>query len=561
MASNKRDISLVLCGEAGQGINTVSDALLFLAHRHRLNVFSTTELMSRIRGGTNSTEIRIGLEQVRAPIDRIDILIPLSRNAFKHLQKRISTRTIIIGDIIEAGYKIYEIHFSHISKEIGSPIYANIVAVGAIAGLLNFKIDVLNDYLRQNFQRKGEIVVNNNMAAAKMGYDKGKELKKDIMLDVAFSKNLLEGKIMDGSEAIALGAIAGGCNFIAAYPMTPSSSVWTYLARHSKELGIITEQAEDEISAMNMGIGASYAGARSMVTTSGGGFDLMTEGLSLAAIQETPIVIHLAQRPGPATGLPTRTEQADLELALYAGHGEYPRIIFAPGTLEQGFYLSQKAFNLADKYQVPVFILTDQFFIESSYNVAPFDLSKLKIEPAIVRTTKDYKRYKLTEDGVSPRSIPGFGDGFVNADCHHHDEYGHISEDLELRPAMVDKLFKKMKLIKNEIVPPELVGSFDYKTLAICWGSNYNVVKEAIEEMNQSDIAMLHFSQVYPLHPDTEIFLRKAEKIIVIENNATGQFRKLIKLFFGISAHSSILKYDGLPFSVEGIKSAIEREL
>ncbi len=552
----------MLCGEAGQGINTVSDVLLFLAHKNGFNVFSTAELMSRIRGGTNSTEVRIGLERVRAPVDRIDIFVPLSRNAYKHLQKRISSRTIIISDITDSGYKIHEIPFSRLAKEIGSPIYANIVAVGAIAGLLNFKIDVLNEYFLKSFQHKGEVVVKNNIAAAKTGYEKGQELKKDIPLfSGTLFQELIQEKIMEGSEAIALGAIAGGCNFIAAYPMTPSSGVWTYLARHAKELGIITEQAEDEISAMNMGIGASYVGARSLVTTSGGGFDLMTEGLSLAAIQETPIVIHLAQRPGPATGLPTRTEQADLELALYAGHGEYPRIILAPGTLEQGFYLTQKAFNLADKYQVPVFIITDQFFIDSVYNVVPFDLSQVKIESAIVRTTNGYKRYRLTEDGISPRGIPGFGEGFVNADCHHHDEDGHISENLELRPVMVDKLFKKMKVIKNEVVPPELVGSFDYKTLVICWGSNYNIVKEAIEDMNHSDVAMLHFSQVYPLHPDTEKYLRKAEKIIVVENNAASQFAKLIKLSFGVSAHSSILKYDGLPFSVEGVKSAIERTL
>ncbi len=558
--SSYKDISIVLCGEAGQGINTVSEALLFLAHKNGFNVFSTTEFMSRIRGGTNSTEIRISSQIVRAPVDRIDIFIPLIKRAYEHLHKRLNQNTIILGEIKTPG-NIYEIPFSTIAKELGGPIYANIVAVGAIAGILNLKLDYLNDYLIKNFQRKGDAVVKNNIEAAQKGYAKAKELKINLP-KINFTVGAKgKEKIMDGSEAIALGAIAGGCNFIAAYPMTPSSGVWTYLARHSKELDIITEQAEDEISAMNMGLGASYAGARAMVTTSGGGFDLMTEGLSLAAIQETPIVIHLAQRPGPATGLPTRTEQADLELALYAGHGEFPRIILAPGSYEQGFYLTQKAFNLADKYQIPVFVLTDQFFIDSSYNVASFDISGIKIEPAIIKTPRDYRRYKLTEDGISPRGIPKFGQGFVNADCHHHNEDGHISEDLELRPLMVDKLFKKMRLIKNDIIPPELIGSFDYKTLVICWGSNYNIVKEALKGMDKKDVAMLHFSQVYPIHPDTERYLKKAKRIIVVENNATGQFAKLIKLSTGISIHESILKYNGLPFSVEEIKSAIERLL
>jgi len=557
MASNKKDISIVLCGEAGQGINTVSEALLFLAHKNGFNVFSTTELMSRIRGGTNSTEIRISPELVRAPVERIDIFVPLIKRAYEHLNKRLNQNTIILGEIKSPNYSIYEIPFSTIAKELGGPIYTNIVAVGAIAGILNLKLDYLNDYLIKTFQRKGDIVVKNNIQAAKTGYEKAKALKINLP-EINFSiSSRNKEKIMDGSEAIALGAIAGGCNFIAAYPMTPSSGVWTYLARHSKELDIVTEQAEDEISAMNMGIGASYAGARAMVTTSGGGFDLMTEGLSLAAIQETPIVIHLAQRPGPATGLPTRTEQADLELALYAGHGEFPRIILAPGNFEQGFYLTQKAFNLADKYQVPVFILTDQFFIDSSYNVKPFDVSGIKIQPMVIETQKDYKRYRLTEDGISPRGIPGFGQGFVNADCHHHNEDGHISENLELRPVMVDKLFKKMGLINNDIILPALTGSSDYKTLVICWGSNYNIVKEALESMDNDDIAMLHFSQVYPIHPDTELYLKKAKKIIVVENNATGQFAKLLKLSTGISIHKSILRYNGLPFSVEEIEYAI----
>ncbi|MGQ9465518.1 MAG: hypothetical protein ACUVQ4_07415 [bacterium] len=257
---------------------------------------------------------------------------------------------------------------------------------------------------------------------------------------------------MEGSEIIGLGAVAAGCNFIAAYPMTPSSGTWTYLAQHGEKFGIITEQSEDEISAMNMGLGASYAGARAMVSTSGGGFDLMAEGLSLAGVQETPIVIHLAQRPGPATGLPTRTEQADLELALYAGHGEFPRIILAPGTPEQGFYLTQRAFNLAEIYQMPVFVLTDQFFIDSLYTVKHFDVKGVKIENRIVKTTKEYKRYMLTHNGISPRGIPGYGTGFVCADCHHHDEDGHISEDLNLRTGMVNKLMKKANVIKNEII-------------------------------------------------------------------------------------------------------------
>ncbi|NQT01917.1 MAG: 2-oxoacid:acceptor oxidoreductase subunit alpha, partial [Planctomycetes bacterium] len=321
--------------------------------------------------------------------------------------------------------------------------------------------------------------------------------------------------------------------------------------KQAKDFGIIAEQAEDEIAAINMATGAWYAGARAMVTTSGGGFALMTEGLSLAGMLESPIVIHLAQRPGPATGLPTRTEQADLELALYAGHGEFPRILLAPGNIEDAFYLTRKAFNLADKYQIPVFILTDQYFVDSYYNTVRPDLSDINIEKHIIKTDVDYKRYKLTDNGISPRGIPGYGKGLVAVDSDEHDEAGHITEDLGLRVEMVDKRLKKFELLKNEAIPPKLVGSEDYKNLIVCWGSTYNVVKEAVKNLGRDDTAFLHFKQVYPLPNETSDYLQKARRIIIIENNATSQFAKLIKLHTGIEIKDRILKYDGLSFYVE----------
>ena len=287
----------------------------------------------------------------------------------------------------------------------------------------------------------------------------------------------------------------------------------------------------------------------------------MTEGLSLAGMLETPVVIHLAQRPGPATGLPTRTEQADLELALYAGHGEFPRIIYAPGSLEDGFYLTQKAFNLADKYQVPVFILTDQYFIDSYYNIPVLKVEKTTIESHIIKTDKSYKRYKLTENGISPRGIPGYGEGLVAVDSDEHDEKGHISEDLDLRTKMVNKRLEKLKMIKKEVLAPELVGSKNYKNLVIGWGSTYHVVKEALEELGRKETSFLHFKQVYPLPPETERYLQKAEKRILVENNATAQLGKLIRLNTGMEIEKKILKYNGLAFTIEEVKSNLEKYL
>jgi 2-oxoglutarate ferredoxin oxidoreductase subunit alpha len=288
---------------------------------------------------------------------------------------------------------------------------------------------------------------------------------------------------------------------------------------------------------------------------------LMTEGLSLAGMLETPIVIHLAQRPGPATGLPTRTEQADLELAVYAGHGEFPRIIFAPGTLEDGFYLTQKAFNLADKFHVPVFVLTDQYYIDTYYCTESFDLKNCNIEKHFVETSKGYRRYELTESGISPRGIPGFGQGLVCVDSDEHDQEGHITEDLGLRIKMVDKRLKKLELIKEEIMPPELIGLDDYKNLVICWGSTINIVSEAVNSLDRRDTSILHFSQVYPLHDDFVNLLNKADKTVIVESNATGQFSRLLRTHADIKVDHRILKYNGLSFASDELAQKLDSVL
>jgi 2-oxoglutarate ferredoxin oxidoreductase subunit alpha len=324
---------------------------------------------------------------------------------------------------------------------------------------------------------------------------------------------------------------------------------------------VVAEQAEDEISAINMALGASYAGARSLVTTSGGGFALMGEGISLAGMIETPIVVHLGQRPGPATGLPTRTEQGDLELVMHAGHGEFPRVILAPGKLEDAFSLTQKAFDLADKYQIPVFILTDQFFIDSYYDIPALDFQNIQIKKHIIKTKKIYKRSLITKDGISPRGIPGYGEGLVGVDSDEHDEHSHITEDLDLRTKMVEKRLKKMDKIKEEVIPPELIGPKDYKNLILGWGSTFHVIKEALEVLNLKKTAFLHFKQVYPIPDDIITYLNKANQMVIAEHNATSQFGKLIKLQTGIDITKKILKYSGLAFSVEEMAEKIKHLL
>jgi 2-oxoglutarate ferredoxin oxidoreductase subunit alpha len=462
------------------------------------------------------------------------------------------------------GEKAIDVPLSKIASEIGGPIYSNTVAVALLAGLLKVDREVFDPYLRHHFAGKDETIIQKNLEAARKGYEVSDGLLGNGKIQIGLVKHneVKEEILIDGVEALAMGAIAGGCNFLSFYPMSPSTALAVILAEHSKEFGIIVEQAEDEISAMNMGIGAWYTGARGLVSTSGGGFALMVEGLSLAGMIESPMVVHLGQRPGPATGLPTRTEQGELLFALHAGHGEFPRIILTPGTIEDCFYLAQKAFDLADQYQVPVFILTDQYLLESHYNISSLDPTRIPFKKHFVETKQDYRRYQLTESGLSPRGIPGFGEGLVVLDSDEHDEEGHITEDLDLRTKMVNKRLKKLDLLKKDILAPELVGPENYKTLIIGWGSTYPILKEALERLGRKDAALLHFKQVYPLHQNTVDFLAKAKKRVNVENNGTGQFGQLLRMQTGFDMDQKILKYNGSPFSVEeleeGLKSVLD---
>lgn len=285
----------------------------------------------------------------------------------------------------------------------------------------------------------------------------------------------------------------------------------------------------------------------------------MCEAISLAGMIETPIVVHLGQRPGPATGLPTRTEQADLNLVLYAGHGEFPRVVYAPGSIEEAYELTALAFNVADEFQIPVFVLTDQYLLDSYYLVD--ELPKVSINRHIVMTDSNYRRYQVTEDGISPRGIPGYGDGLVRVDSDEHDEFGHITESASVRKTMVEKRLKKMNKIVEKSLFPKFFGTQDHEVLLVSWGSTFLIVREALELLKDDRVAHLHFSQVYPIHPEVRKYFEKAKRIIFIEQNATGQFANLVKQTFCIDTHERILKYDGFPYSVEQVLRAVREKL
>jgi 2-oxoglutarate ferredoxin oxidoreductase subunit alpha len=555
----RNNISIVIAGEAGQGIQSIESLLTLFAKKAAYHVFATKEYMSRVRGGCNSTEIRLSQSSVSAGVGHIDILVPLNPEAIAHLKGRISEDTLIIGEKKLIGYdRMIDLPFSVIALAAGGAIYANTVAAGALCAIIKIDRAGCEDGIRKFFSKKSADIQAANVEAFNRGYERGVSLRPDIDIDIAADPSVRDKIMVTGADAIALGAVAGGCNYVCAYPMSPGTTVLTAMAEYSKRFDIVVEQVEDEIGVANMAIGAWYAGARAMVTTSGGGFALMSEAVSLSGAIETPLVVHIGQRPGPATGLPTRTEQGDLNLAMHAGHGDFLKVVLAPGDLEEGFALSRAAFDIADRYQSPVFILTDQYYVDSYYTTEPFKVEDEALKNQIVETAADYRRYILgSPDGISPRGIPGMGEGIVCVDSDEHDEGGYITEESAMRAAMVTKRLAKVAAAQKEIIPPKLYGDSNYSTLLMGWGSVKMPVIEALTVLKKSGLAYLHFPWVYPLPAEASERMAAASACIAIEGNATGQFADLVESKTGKRFDHRILKSDGLQFTVEELAEKI----
>jgi 2-oxoglutarate/2-oxoacid ferredoxin oxidoreductase subunit alpha len=564
------DYTIKIGGEAGQGIQTIGDALGRVFARAGLHIFTDQDYESRIRGGHNFYRIRIADRLVIAPRDKIDILVALDRESIVQHGSELTKQGQIIYDSESLkekhdGSQYLDIPFAKLAVDQGGDrIMANTVATGAVLGMLGMDLTNLMDLIDATFKRKGEKVITSNRNAALAGYDFAVKscirCNFSVTIDEKESKRMLIG----GSDAIALGALASGVKFYSAYPMTPSTGIMNFLAGKEREYGLVVEQAEDEIAAINMALGASFAGARAMIGTSGGGFALMVEGVSLAAMTETPIVIALGQRPGPATGFPTRTEQGELQFLLHAGHGEFPRFIFAPGSPEQAFFLTNKAFDLTEKYQVPAFILFDTYLADSQWTFRGFDLGRIRTADYRLRgdafaALPKYKRHAFTGSGVTPLGVPGDAKHLVVTDSDEHDEDGHIVEDAATRIKMVEKrLFSKLPHMRDEVAPPFLYGDHGPDIVIVGWGSLYGLLREAVDELSRShSIAMLHFSEICPF-PETEKFdylglLRGARLTICIEQNATGQFARLMRTEMGFEFGALLNKYDGRPFTVESL--------
>ena len=569
-------VSVRIAGANGDGVESSGALLVKIAGRNGLNVFGYRGYQSIIRGGHVWYQVRIGDEKLYGHGDKIDILVALNQDAINNQKSHLNNEAFVIYDNTKVNVdalkgtsaKLIGIPLLDIAVAVsGDPIMRNTVAIGTVINLIGMKMTAFEAVINSMFGRKGEQIVKSNIDAAGKGFN---------FQGVAPFYNLKnDGKqrySMDGNTALSIGAYTSGCKFYAAYPMTPASGILHWFAAHDHK-GVLFKQSEDEIAAINMAIGASYAGVRSMCGTSGGGFSLMTEALGFAGMIETPLVVVESQRTGPSTGLPTKTEQADLLFVMHASQGEYPRIVVAPRDITECFTIATQAFNLADKYQCPVIILLDLFISEHVETVDGFDTSSVKIERGkiIMSNTSGgrFKRYEYSDDGVSTRAIPGTkGTEFI-APSDEHNEYGDLVSDafsgidayIDVRVKMHEKRMHKMDMmLKNEpyFVPKIENDSADY--FFVTFGSTTEAVREAaiILKKKGFNFGIISFNYLLPLDKEKTASMLKGKKLLDVECNYTAQLAQVIMMNTGIEIKNKILKYDGE--AITGIEIAEKAE-
>jgi 2-oxoglutarate/2-oxoacid ferredoxin oxidoreductase subunit alpha len=566
------DVTVTIGGEAGQGIQTVGDIIARVCHKAGLYLLAINDFESRIRGGHSFMQIRISDQPVLAPHHKIDLLIALNDETCDLHKKEMAETGLVLLDAENDAEKAQEkkvlpIAFSQMAKDAGGKIMTNTVAAGACLALLGAPFSAFEQILKTRFAEK-EKILENNIAAGRSGFDAVKHTNFDKALDWPFD-DTSKGKLISGSKALALGALAADCRLAAFYPMSPATGIMIHLAEFMDQLPLLVEQAEDEISAVNMIIGASYAGVRALTATSGGGFSLMTEGLGLAGMTETPIVIINSQRPGPATGLPTRTGQGDLLFVINASQDEFPRFVFAPGSPNQAYETMVRAFHLCEKYQVPAIILTDQYLNDSLWITTreievPKEIERFVTTDEDMSSPSDYKRFAVTASGISPRALPCKGRALVCATANEHDEAGHMSEKISDRNNMVEKRQAKTKGMAWEMNGPKAYHG-ESASLLVGWGSSDGAIREAVDLLRSEnvDVGALVFSDIWPFPAKkTEEALSSCKRFITVEQNASSQLGLLIRQQTGLSLHTSLLQYDGRTLTpnwiAEHTKSVLE---
>lgn len=545
------DLSIFIVGAAGEGIQTVGDVVARALLRSGISVFTSKEYESRIRGGNSSYRIRAS--GPNAPRHDADVILALNSMAMAHYGNTASSNCLALGELSPGGEGI-AIPFQALAKEqFGSPLYANSIAAGALSSVVGVSQDILEAVIRERFTKLSDAVLQKNVDAIQTGYKKASE-HLDNFQAITLRHTNSSHVFTSVNEVIPLAAAAAGCRFMAAYPMSPATGIMTAFAK-DQELGVFVEQAEDEIAAINMSLGASAAGGRAMTATSGGGFALMTEGVSLAGMTETPLVIVLAQRPGPATGLPTRTAQEDLSFAIHGGHGEFPRAVLAPANPQDAVHTTIRAFELADRYQMPVIVLSDQFLADAHFSLPDLEIPDNIVTVGLANPAgfETYHRYTLTDNGISPRLAFGQSEHLVLIDSDEHTEAGHITEDLEtVRPAMVEKRLEKARQLKKEMCLPESYRIDGADTVLISWGSTRGAVREAVDALRTLgiNVGSLHFSDVWPL---PQLTLPDNVTYWTVEGNATGQFARLLRAEWGTSISGRIERCDGIPIDAVSI--------
>lgn len=566
------DINFMIAGEAGQGVQSTGIILARVFSRGGYHVFADQDYESRVRGGHNFFRIRVKDSAAGAIREPVEVLIALNRESIELHRRELSAAGVVIYDgdnvkDIANSSHLYGMPLARLAAErAGNRIMANTVALGATLGILAYDFKLVKGVLRDYFGSGKTGAV--NVSAAQAGYDYARENSGKFQLKVSPLSNTRR-MLINGHEAVALGAIASGCRFMAGYPMTPATPIMEYLAAKAKDFDLAVVHTEDEIAAVNMAIGAAFTGVRAMTATSGSGFCLMTEGLGLAGITETPIVVVNAQRPGPATGLPSRTEQGDLEFMLHASNGEFPRAVLAPANVSDAFWLTVKAFNLADKYQTPVIVLTDHYLASSYATIDEFDLSNVIIDRGEVfreedeAGIKEYQRHRITASGISPRAFPGQSEALVITDADEHDEVGHLIENAATRKAMVEKRRRKLNGLKKDISPPEIYGAGKAERTLIGWGSTCNPLCEAVDILDSQNLSVnaLLVKEIWPFPTEAiSDILGNTDISYVVESNASGQLARLIRAETGKEVSGKILKYDGRPFTPGEIVAKLKKE-
>ena len=571
-------------GEAGYGIMTAGELLARSFSRAGLHVCTDVEYPSLIRGGHNTYQICASQKEIHSMTEKVDVLVALD-------DRSIREHTAVLGKESQVLFDLYEKpidpkkEFPDLKAEVvpvplvdivkqkqGDKIMRNTVAVGALMGIIDFPFEFLESVTRSIFGgKKDQTISDTNVLSSKAGYDyvleSGKcTVKKRIEPVEKAPKRML----LTGNDAIALGALKGGLRWYSAYPMTPASGILHLMAANEERLGLVVRQTEDEIAAATMAIGANYAGIRGMVATSGGGFCLMTESIGLAAMSETPMVYVLAQRPGPSTGLATRTEQGDLQFALDASQGDFVRVVLAPGDPNEAFYHTFNALNLAEKYQIPVILISDRVLSENFKTTLPFDTEGMTIDRGKLLTQEqldkvpDYVRYRDSEDGVSPRAIPGLKNGLFVANGDDHYETGETNEDPDVRKAQMDKRFRKLDGLIDEIPGPLMYGPADADATIVTWGSGKGPCMDAMNILLDKgrSVNMLHFIYVkpFPRRLALEQF-KKTRLTIGVESNRTSQFDRLLREELKLSVNKKIRKYDGRPYFAEPLAAQIDEAM